>query len=337
MPGKQLHTVDDLLHDPDFISYCERPTVELETHWNNWLQQNPQHVNLWEEAKQLYLLIKQEQSIPVSPALRQRTLNHILAAIEAPQPEVDAVKRRYYAVLKYAAAALMILIAGYWILDTTGSKNQTPVQLVKADVMREVNLPDGSKVTLNKGAVMRYAEKDGVRQLAIQGVAYIQVAKQVINKGETRPFIVELDGMQVQVLGTAFNVSNISGQKNVVLMQGKVKVETDGKAMIMQPGEKVVLKHKQLVKQTVNPRLYNAWMTENLVLNNTSLAEMIAWLEDAKGYQVENKLKTFETQKKISGNLSLEQDEALFKTLESVFNIQIIRDQQKLLIKSVTN
>jgi transmembrane sensor len=87
---------------------------------------------------------------------------------------------------------------------------------------RTIKLPDGSTVTLNTGTVLRTRGSRHQRLLYLdRGQAFFQVAKD-----PSRPFIVHANGRTVTAIGTAFDVRVDAGRFEVVLVEGKVKVET---------------------------------------------------------------------------------------------------------------
>ncbi len=89
-----------------------------------------------------------------------------------------------------------------------------------------VTLPDGTTVTLNTDTVVR-TRADGERRLVYldRGQAYFKVAKD-----RRRPFIVTAAGRTVTALGTAFDVRVDGRELKVVLVEGKVRVESVGPA-----------------------------------------------------------------------------------------------------------
>jgi len=99
-------------------------------------------------------------------------------------------------------------------------------------------LPDGSHVWLNAASSLRYpsAFPDDKRMVEVSGEAYFDIAKD-----EKKPFIVTAKGMEVQVLGTAFNIMAYTDEDAVktTLVQGAVKINA---GRILHPGEQAVLR-----------------------------------------------------------------------------------------------
>ncbi|SEW24934.1 FecR family protein [Chitinophaga sp. YR573] len=102
----------------------------------------------------------------------------------------------------------------------------------------QLRLPDGSQLWLNAGSTVRFPNRFAAneRRISIQGEAYLEVAQE-----SAHPFVVETAGMNVTVLGTAFNIRAYGdvNTKKVSLVSGSVKVTTDAKEVTLKPGQEV--------------------------------------------------------------------------------------------------
>jgi transmembrane sensor len=113
-----------------------------------------------------------------------------------------------------AAAALAVLVA-------VQRSARTPVEAVagEAEAKRRI-LEDGSAVELNRGAVVTAAFSAAERRTAlVQGEAFFSVAK-----NPQRPFVVEVAGIEVRAIGTAFSVRRDAGAVEVLVTEGRVAV-----------------------------------------------------------------------------------------------------------------
>ena len=86
-----------------------------------------------------------------------------------------------------------------------------------------ITLVDGTNVWLNARTSLSYPVKFGKnnRQVVLDGEAYFDVTKD-----KSKPFIVQTDNYNVEVLGTKFDVNAYSetGEFETTLMSGSVKV-----------------------------------------------------------------------------------------------------------------
>lgn len=129
-------------------------------------------------------------------------------------------------------------------------------------------LPDGSKVWLNASSSIRYPTSftGNGRRVAITGEAYFEVAKD-----PALPFRVSLlpasgkAGMEVEVLGTHFNVNAYDDEPlvNTTLLEGSVKVKQAAGSVMIRPGQQA----------QVNPA------GRISVASDVDLAGIVAWKE----------------------------------------------------------
>ena len=85
-----------------------------------------------------------------------------------------------------------------------------------------VTLPDGSQLTLNTDTVVRTRADEGRRLVYLdKGQAFFKVAKD-----PRHPFVVSAAGRTVTALGTQFDVRVDHGELKVVLVEGRVRVQS---------------------------------------------------------------------------------------------------------------
>jgi ferric-dicitrate binding protein FerR (iron transport regulator) len=100
----------------------------------------------------------------------------------------------------------------------------------------QVILDDGTKVWLNAASSLRFPQAftGKQREVELTGEAYFEVAK-----NKAKPFMVQTNGTQVQVLGTHFNV-NAYGDNNGVtttLLEGSVRMASGKSTVMLTPGQ----------------------------------------------------------------------------------------------------
>lgn len=103
-----------------------------------------------------------------------------------------------------------------------------------------VVLPDGTKVWLNSHTKLNYKSDYGVkeRSVSLSGEAYFEVSKDTL-----RRFLVNAGDMEVEALGTAFNVKAYEEDDEVVttLFEGSVRTAVGKEFVILSPDESAVL------------------------------------------------------------------------------------------------
>ncbi|HLT51761.1 MAG TPA: FecR domain-containing protein [Arenibacter sp.] len=157
-----------------------------------------------------------------------------------------------------------------------------------------VELSDGTIVHLNSGSSLRYPVNflsAGPRQVYLSGEAYFDVSSNELN-----PFIVNVNDLDVKVLGTKFNISAYTEDRstNVVLVEGAVSL--DGKTgpkdavVTLVPGQKGSYGHytQNIVVDAVNTDLYTSWMQGHLVFRNLTFDQILTKLERYYNIEIEN-------------------------------------------------
>lgn len=116
----------------------------------------------------------------------------------------------------------------------------------------EITLPDGTKVWLNAASSLRYptAFTGKQREVELNGEAYFEVSSLLTSPnsvGKKIPFILNVNGMQVQVLGTHFNVMAYDDENSIktTLLEGSVKVIKENQANMLTAGQQAALIKKE--------------------------------------------------------------------------------------------
>ncbi|MDB5120936.1 MAG: FecR family protein [Sphingobacteriales bacterium] len=108
----------------------------------------------------------------------------------------------------------------------------------------QVVLSDGTKVWLNSASSLKYPPvfSGKERKVELTGEGYFEVAKNA-----AMPFKVAVNGIDIQVLGTHFNVMAYTDEKAVktTLLEGAVKLSNGSHAAFLKPGEQGILNEQQ--------------------------------------------------------------------------------------------
>ena len=185
---------------------------------------------------------------------------------------------RYAAIL--AVALLMGGGAGYWFYNRP--EHQMLVAVANEGIVKEVVLPDGTKVWLNNAAMLKYprefSEKE--RNVYLDGEAYFEVTK-----NRHKPFTVESDAMRVRVLGTTFNFKSSKACKSAeaTLIEGEIEVKGNNEEgmIILAPGQKAELNResKRLTVKQVDARMDAVWHNNLIPFEKADIYSIAKTLE----------------------------------------------------------
>ena len=197
--------------------------------------------------------------------------------------------RRLYPFWRMAAAVILLLGVGF-IAQKYLTPSPDMLTVVSGEQMKEVVLPDGSMVTLNRQAQLVYPEKFNRRQreIKLNGEAFFEVVR-----NPSKPFQVDVDQKAlVRVLGTSFNINHdASGESiSVQVLEGKVAFSSSkgSNEVILVRDEQATLNGGTITRPDTVDKNFLSWKTGKLFFDNTNIAEVIHELQ--AHYQVEIEL-----------------------------------------------
>jgi ferric-dicitrate binding protein FerR (iron transport regulator) len=147
-------------------------------------------------------------------------------------------------------------------------------------------LADGSKVWLNASSSLHFptAFTGKERNVELTGEAYFEVAK-----NKEKPFRVNVNGMQVEVLGTHFNVNAYADENSIKtsLLEGSVKIKRGDVSGLLKPGQQGILEsnNNDLKIKEVNMDEVIAWKNGLFQFNGAGIKTIM--LEISRWYNVE--------------------------------------------------
>lgn len=141
----------------------------------------------------------------------------------------------------------------------------------------QLELADGSKVWLNAASSITFPTTflGNQRKVKITGEVYFEVAH-----NSHMPFHVSTNSLEVEVLGTHFNVNAYSdeGEIKTTLLEGSVKVIKERKSVLINPGEQVLAREGSgvlSVKKGVDVEAVMAWKDGYFQFENLSIKEIM--------------------------------------------------------------
>jgi transmembrane sensor len=243
-----------------------------------------------------------------------------------------------------AAVAGAVLGGSGWLLTHRAPASQTLATAYGQT--RTVQLADGTSVTLNGHSTLRYpaAWTPGKpREVWLDGEGYFAVQHQADNQR----FVVHTPaGFNVEVLGTKFTVSRRQDRGRVVLLSGKVRVHFDDHQrpdVLLAPGELVETREVRPAEPVVmayrkvrSAAAYASWKDAELVLDETTIAELAARLQDTYGLEVEVDTPEL-NQRKVTGTLPVRDLDVLLQSLEETLHVKAKRQGNHLILTDKNN
>jgi len=203
------------------------------------------------------------------------------------RPQIIGVSR----IWKYVsiAASLALLIVSSFYLYTSLDKDVEQMAYVEVSAISgsktRIELPDSSIVWLNSNSTIRYPQKftEKNRKVEFNGEALFE-----IRKDEEKPFIVAVDGLSVEVLGTQFNILVDSDIVETTLLEGSIALYKANNASknpdkILSPNQQALLNKRngQLDVYSVRGSMYSSWVSGVFVFEKNTLLEITNMLQRA--------------------------------------------------------
>ncbi|RYF85047.1 MAG: FecR family protein, partial [Chitinophagaceae bacterium] len=266
----ELEELVSLIKTYPELSYAAQQVTDL------WQIQSPASPHLAEKALEKHLV-----KLHGMPFTESRPENTELA-FSSPTP------RRYWKLLVGGILLLVLIGAGFYMnrSGNSGGNNQLTKQteevFTRPGTRTKLLLSDSTVVWLNAGSKLTYSQPFGVndRTVTLTGEAYFDVKK------STKPFIIHTSGIQIRVLGTAFNVRSYPTEKKVEtsLIRGRVEITVDkkpGDKYVLLPSEKLTLTTGQKTVSHSAKRLHEPTVVRSTInyLNTTTIAET-SWVEN---------------------------------------------------------
>lgn len=200
------------------------------------------------------------------------------------QPEEDNSKRLNTSKVWLRIAAVLFIAVGGWIgYSLYGPTNYT--ELTATHQVRTEALPDGSALTLNKNTKISYAAnfKNNRKLKLEQGDVFFDVAKD-----KTHPFVIDIETLSVEVVGTSFNIKHIKKDTEINVESGIVKVRLGNEEIKLYKGEKIHIDGdtRKLVKEPTTDQLYNYYRSNLFQANNIALSKLVMALNEAYGSNI---------------------------------------------------
>ena len=217
---------------------------------------------------------------------QQRILHDLQSKIRKEQH-----RKFVHKLLRYASVIVVmvsLLGGGYWGLKSLSQLAPVYTYVnVKAGSKSVITLPDGTHVSLNGNSQLRYNVAPGEHRevVLMRGEAYFDVAKDA-----NCPFRVHVNDMQIEVLGTKFNVRCQQGEVETALFSGAVRLTAKGlsESYRLFPGRKSIYQPSAHSMQICDndTDIDGRWKDGYLAFDSEPLREVLRKIEDWYGVHI---------------------------------------------------
>jgi len=272
-----------------------------------WRSKSLEHERAWQEAEQRWQLVHR-----LTPQLRTAV---------APEPVILSRRR----LLRQGGGLLVLIGSASWLgwLWQRVPQFDRLLQTVHAEPPRSEHLPDGSQLLLAAESSLRVEYSNGLRQVRLlHGNVYFDVARERL-----RPFLITTRLGEVQVLGTAFSVSDRGGEIQVAVARGRVEVRgLHGGEQVLEAGQRIRLGERgELLAFDANAlaapdvrHWRNGWWS----FTEAPLSEVIA---EVNAYALQPVTLSAEAARlRLTGSFPSDRSEMLLQTLPKILPVALL-------------
>jgi ferric-dicitrate binding protein FerR (iron transport regulator) len=313
-------------------------------YWDQWIQEHPVQAPVAHLAAALVAGIKHNapmltaQEIDVEwYKLKARMAEHPLSQ---PAPMGNQIWMSQWS--RFAVAASIIIAVGLlaaWMVFLPQTMEYTTDFGVKKNIL----LADGTEINLNSNSKLKTKSSwrfAPAREIWLEGEAYFKVVAHPKDES-LKKFVVHTPGLDVNVVGTAFNVNARNNKTRVFLSEGKVRVTltepVDVNTLDMEPGDFVTYAPKakptEKIKLKQEPTYINAWKAGFYEFNKTPLSEVFELVESTHDVKIILSDSKY-LQEPLSGKVSTTNLNGLFNSIANLYNLEYTRKGDQIYLEA---
>jgi ferric-dicitrate binding protein FerR (iron transport regulator) len=247
---------------------------------SEWLGQSAGNRKLYSDLREIWLTTGIQTNADEYDL--EQAINHFRDKIQDSRKNVVRLVD-WHRITRYAAVILLVLsfpLCYYLGKHNRSSENALTTITCAYGDKSSIVLPDNSRVYLNSGSKLTFNSNFGAgRKVELEGEAFFEVAKD-----KNHPFHVKAADIEIEVLGTRFNLKAYPDEKTVsaTLVEGSVKIASKYQNEIMIPDQKLTfdkISRKMTVQKIADTSIETDWKDGRFVFRNETLAELKPRLE----------------------------------------------------------
>lgn len=296
----------------------------------SWVGESEENRQYFDEMIQLWSVpvdIDETFEANIEPAwdkLENALFDHTPQEIISDTPKIIPFYKKTW-ILRIAAAVLLLLTGGYFVSQQFITKE---IAVTAENLSNDfLELPDGSKVWLNKDSELKFDKPFNVRTVVLSGEAFFE-----IERDTKRPFTIITGNAKTTVLGTSFNLRAYPEEEEVelVVKTGKVKfeslVEEDSILLEKEESAAFIKETSEVQKKNLTSKNILAWKLGTIRFVDTPIKEVVADLQRyfRKEFKVSNpSLANCEIRATYTDEMELD---AFLEVLQATFDFSIKKD-----------
>jgi ferric-dicitrate binding protein FerR (iron transport regulator) len=277
------------------------------------------------------LLAELWQQLPAAPLIDDATSERMYAQVTSTVPTLAASASQARRPRLMMAATVSILLLVGWLIKSLLFPDFETYQTAYGEV-KQVELRDGTLVDLNANSQLRVStySSDELREVWLTGEAYFHVMPRQNDDAQAIKFVVHTSNLDVEVLGTTFNVKDRRGTTDVVLSSGRIllrKQADHAQSLAMQPGDRVRLRQAEefVITHVPEPVVYTSWKDHELYFDDQTLGAIQQELADSYNVSLRFADPAMATLR-FTGSAPTDDLTILLRTIQKSFDLTLKQD-----------
>jgi transmembrane sensor len=293
------YSLEDWIADEKYIEYVLNGSSHLL--FEKYGEENPKSIPLMQEAKEIITTLAKSKDTKVAVERKEKIWENIQKEI---RPQNNRIRK--LVIWTSSIAALFCLI---YFVNFIGKNKINEIEIASVQVLKKVNLPDHSIVSMVKNSKITYDKNsfNDSRVIKLEGQAFFDVKK-------GKDFIVNTKAGSIKVLGTSFNVIDQNGSFMVECFTGKVMVSHLGREVILMPGEKLDINSPSYKSTNSYEDSMPYYLIEELKFDNKSVKDIIIKINEIYNLDISVKDQTI-LNKKFTGTIATKDLDKALKSL----------------------
>ena len=277
-----FYEIDDLIAKV----LTDEATAEEQAMLRQQLAESPDLKQYFEQMQRLWAA--SETATEQLDVNTDKAWMQVQSRIHAPHKQLTVPWLNTKNIYRMAAAITLLAVATFFIFQKKDPLSMPMPQTVVEtnEAVLEKKLTDNSTITLDKKSKLTTAFSDKERRVKLEGEAFFEIAHDTV-----KPFFVDVQTLEIRVVGTAFNVDEKSekGKILVSVTEGRVRLKGVKRSIELSKGEETTYNVATGDFETAANRSLNfrASKVEELIYEGQPLSKVVSDINENYGVSVE--------------------------------------------------
>ncbi len=277
-----FYEIDDLIAKV----LTDEATAEEQATLRQQLAESPDLQQYFEQMQRLW--VASETATEQLDVNTDKAWAQVQSRIHEPRKQLTISWLNTKNIYRMAAAITLLAVASFFIFQ-----KKTPLSIPDAEVIVEARdtvlektLTDNSMITLNKKSTLTTVFTNKERRVRLEGEAFFEIAHDTV-----KPFFIDVQNLEIRVVGTAFNVDERAEKGKIIVSvtDGTVLLNGAKRSITLQKGQEAKYNVATGDFETAANRSLNfmAYKTKELIYEQQPLSKVVSDINENYGVSVE--------------------------------------------------